>query len=706
MLQDGVMRHLWRLASLGLVLTAANCGNVPLELELPAPTEVPEGDGPEPLFELPASLEALGEACSVDGFVNEDGECSSSFLDHPFPSDFRREGGKVRWAGFMNPRKMPPITAYTGVIDRLLDGFSPQAAGYVRFRGAIDPSTLPTSPQQTLEATAVAQLINVDDASPERGQRHPITLHYREKPGSYWPPYTLAFAPAFGMPLRPATRYAFVVTRGLKGAGGKELARSPGLDAALGLGTGGGPQGEALRTSWAPAVAAVAAAGIKVEQIAHATVFTTNDPTAELFAIRDAVRASFPAPTARDWVAKATTATSYKIYEGMYGPSPDFQEGNLPFAKPADGGSFAFKDGAPQVQRQFDLRFAMAIPDAAKCPMPPEGYPIVLYAHGTTGDYRSFLADKTADALAQQCLASMGIDQIFHGTRPGAPQGPNADNEISLLFFNVDNPIAARTNGRQAAVDEVQRARLFTESKITIPASVSATGGEIRFDPSRVLFFGHSQGGQNGPLYLAIDDSARGGVLSGSGSILTITLLEKTKPTPSVAAAVRSIFLGLKQEEYEELNVWHPALSLAQSLVDPADPIHYVGHLIREPRPGFAPKSIYQTEGVNPDGSGDNYTPPRSMEVQAVATGLPLMEPVVRPIPEMALRGLAPVTIPAEGLSGNLAGGKASGVLAQWSPTGSSDGHFVVFNVAKARSQAALFCRHLADDPAGRVPAP
>ncbi|MCS6898606.1 MAG: hypothetical protein RMJ98_13055, partial [Myxococcales bacterium] len=131
-----------------------------------------------------------------------------------------------------------------------------------------------------------------------------------------------------------------------------------------------------------------------------------------------------------------------------------------------------------------------------------------------------------------------------------------------------------------------------------------------------------------------------------------------------------------------------------------------VGHLIREPRPGFAPKSIYQTEGVNPDGSGDNYTPPRSMEVQAVATGLPLMEPVVRAIPEMTLRGLTPVSIPAEGLSGNLAGGKASGVLAQWSPTDGSDGHFVVFHVAKARAQAARFCRNLADDPVGRIPAP
>lgn len=695
---------------MGLVLVVANCGDGDKEASpvtpTPSSTAPTGGTGPAPLFALPASLAALGEGCSVDGIVDENGECASSFLDHPFPSDFRRENGKVRWAGFMNPRQMPPITAYTSIINGLLDGFSPQAAGYVRFAGPVDPSSLPASPQQSMEATAVAQLINVDEASPERGQRHPITVHYREKAGSYWPSSTLAFAPSFGVPLRPATRYAFVVTRGLKGIGGAELARSGELDAVLGLpGSSGSAQAEALRSAWAPAVAAVEAAGVKADQIAHLAVFTTNDPTAELFAIRDAVRAKFPAPTVKEWIVKNATA-SYQVYEGTYGPSPDYQEGKLPFVKPADGGGFAFQDGAPALQREFDLRFALAVPDATKCPMPAGGYPIVLYAHGTTGDYRSFLGDKTADALAQQCLASMGIDQIFHGTRPGAPQGPNADNEVSLLFFNVDNPLAARTNGRQAAVDEVQRARLFTESKVTIPAVTSVTGAEIRFDPSKVLFFGHSQGGQNGPLYLAIDDSARGGVLSGSGSILTITLLEKTKPTPSVAAAVRSIFLGLKPDEYEELNVWHPALSLAQSLVDPSDPIHYVGHLLREPRPGFAPKSIYPTEGINADGSGDNYTPPRSMEVQAVATGLPLMEPVIRPIPEMALRGLTPVTIPATGLRGNLAGGKASGVLAQWSPPGSSDGHFVVFNVSKARAQAALFCRNLADDPVGLIPAP
>lgn len=601
---------------------------------------------------------------------------------------------------------MAIIKAYTGVIDRLLDGFSPQAAGYVRFAGPIDPSSLPQTPQQSLEPSAVAQLIDVDDSSPEYGQRRPIDLYYRDKVGSYWPPYTLSFHPTYGLPLRPKTRYAFVVTRDLKGVGGKEIGHSEELDAVLGIHE---PKenslAASLKSSWAPSIAAVTAAGIPIEQIAHLTVFTTNDPSAELFAVRDVTRKNFPAPKVKEWSIQEQSK-SYQVYEGMYGPSPDFQEGKIPFVKPADGGGFAIKNGVPEVQREFDLRFAIAIPDTSKCPMPPAGYPVVLYAHGTGGDYRSFIEDGTADALANNCLVSMGIDQIFHGTRPGAPQGPDAENAVALLFFNFDNPIAARTNGRQAAVDEIQRARLFTESKVTLPAVVAKDGVEVRFDPSKVMFFGHSQGGQNGPLYLAADDSARGGVLSGSGSILSITLLEKTKPAPSVAAAVRSIFLGLKPEEYEELNGWHPALALAQSLVDTSDPIHYVGHIIRDPREGFAPKSIYQTEGINPDGTGDNYTPPRSIEVQAVATGLPLMNPVIRPISEMELRGLTPVDIPAGGLQGNLAGGKASGVLAQWSPPGSSDGHFVVFNVSKARAQAAMFCRNLADDPVGRVPVP
>jgi hypothetical protein len=78
----------------------------------------------------------------------------------------------------------------------------------------------------------------------------------------------------------------------------------------------------------------------------------------------------------------------------------------------------------------------------------------------------------------------------------------------------------------------------------------------------------------------------------------------------------------------------------------------------------------------------------------------------VKGVVEAGWAGLADATVPADGLSGNLGSGQASGVLAQFVPTGGHDGHFVVFNDPKARAQAAGFLLNLAADPKGRVPAP
>jgi predicted esterase len=391
------------------------------------------------------------------------------------------------------------------------------------------------------------------------------------------------------------------------------------------------------------------------------------------------------------------------VYEGRYVPSPDFQEGKIPFVSYGDGGALAFDAaGDPVLQREFDLRFALAVPDEDRCPLPAEGYPLVLYAHGTGGNYRSMLGAKDeAEALAKRCMATMGIDQIFHGTRPGS----DSKTSVELLFFNTENPVAARANGPQSAIDVVQQARLFTETQIRVPAAVSRSGKDVHFDPTRVAFFGHSQGGLNGPMFLAVDNQSRGGVLSGSGSMISITLLEKTEPV-NVAALVKAVFLGLNAEDAAEVNELHPAIALAQTIVDPTDPIHYVRAVALEPRPGFSAKSVLMTEGVNEDFSGDNYTPPHAIEVQAVALGLPPQEPIIHPIAELAWTGLSPVVIPAGGLSGNLAGGNASGVLAQWEAARASDGHFVIYDIPEAMAQAAGFLRHLMDDPKGRVPAP
>src|SRR5690606_34566971 len=98
---------------------------------------------------------------------------------------------------------------------------------------------------------------------------------------------------------------------------------------------------------------------------------------------------------------------------GLYGPSPIFQEGVLPYANAEDGGAIEVDDaGIPTVHGEFDARFSLIIPQT---PMPEGGYPIVLYAHGTGGDYRSHR--RVGDLLAGVGYASMGVDQIHHGAR-------------------------------------------------------------------------------------------------------------------------------------------------------------------------------------------------------------------------------------------------------------------------------------------------
>jgi hypothetical protein len=560
---------------------------------------------------------------------------------------------------------------------------------------------LPRSPPEALAPDSSVALIDVDASSPEYGRRKLVSVAFRARPGVYYPANTLSFMPALGYPLRRRTRYALVVTDAVRSASGGAVGRAADLDALL-SNEPSSPPLDAARSALSEAVDALEQAGIARSSVVHLTVFTTNDPVGPTEAVRDFVRSSYPAPSVdAESLALVETRRAIDVFEGSYGPSPDFQRGTLPFASYGDGGELSFAaDGTPRVEREHDLRFALAVPNATACPEPEAGYPIALYAHGTGGNYRTALASgNEAEGLGARCVATMSIDQSFHGERALEGSG-SAD----LLFFNVVNPVAGRANAPQSAIDVVQQARLFTETRFTIPASVSGRGAAIAFDASKLVFVGHSQGGINGPLFLAIDDQAKGGVLSGSASLFSIALLEKTAPI-DVPSLVRSTFLGLDEREGDELDLFHPAIALAQTIVDPADPVHYVGRIAREPRPGFAAKSLFMTEGVNPDGTGDSYAPPHGIEIQAVVAGLPPAEPLIHPIAELAWGELAPVDVPAAGLAGNLADGRASGALTQWRADDASDGHFVLYDIPEAMRQATLFVRNLVDEPSGRVPA-
>jgi hypothetical protein len=659
----------------------------------PEPAHAPPApDAPASLWAAPVAIDDLSD---------------THVYDHPWPSDLRRDAdGSIHLEGLYNPQAVPLLTDYVAAMKGKLHGFSPAAAAYLRFTGDIDPASLPADPPQSALPASSVQMVDVDPASPERGERRMVETFWRQADGVYWLRDTLAVRPALGYPLRPGTRYALVVTNAVRAAGGGPVAPGHDLEEVLGL----APVEARVQPAhdlYAPAIAELAAAGIAAADIVHLAVFTTNDPTAELFAVADDVRRSVPAPSAdaAAWTAAESTA-AYDVYEGAYGPSPNYQQGTPPYS--TDGGGFVFDaSGRPVLQNTFSQSFALVVPNAAACPPPASGYPIVIYAHGTGGNYRSIVDERNSfgELMAQHCLASLGFNQIFAGTRPGAPPpgDPNYEGEEDLLFFNLNNPIAARTNPQQAAVDLVQAARLFTEGHLVVPAGVSRTQAAIAFDGARLVFIGHSEGGLNGPLFLAADDQARGGVLSGSGAMITVALLEKTEPLPAVAPAVRALLGLARPADGAELNLYHPALNLAQTIVDASDPVHYARFLVRQPRPGFAPKSLYQTEGVEPDGTGDSFAPPHGIEIHAVAIGLPREAPGVHAIAEAQWAGLGEVAVPSGGLQGNLANGRATGVLGQFVPAPGVDGHFVAFDVPAAHAAIGSFCESLAGDARARV---
>jgi len=652
--------------------------------------------GVESLWVAPASLSDLADA---------------HFYDHPWPSDVRRAAdGTVVFTGFPNPFLVPLLAQVITQSEGLLPGFSPVAGMYLRFTGDIDPGTLPVDPPHSILATSNVQLVDVDPKSPEHGKRRLLETYWQKAAGVYWLADTLALRPAFGYPLLPNTQYALVVTRGVKAADGTAITPSADLSEVLGLSTVEA-RVKQVHDLYAPAIADLAKDGIVASDIVHLAVFTTNDPTSEQFAVMDDVHVSVQAPTvdATTWTTPGGfvgEGTDYDLYEGKYGPSPNYQSGTAPYS--STGGTFVFKNGKPVVQNTFPQDFCLAVPNAQSCPMPPGGYAIVLYAHGTGGYFEDIVAEGPSfgDLLAQHCMASIGINQIYSGNRPGSPglSDPNYSGDEDLLFFNVNNVLAARTNGRQGAVDFEQLARLFTESHMTVPANVSKTASTITFDGSKVIFLGHSEGGLDGPLFLAGDKQARGGVLSGSGAVIIVALLEKTMPAASDVSGAVHVLLGLTHPaDAAELNLFHPAINFVQAIVDVEDPINYARYIIQQPRPGFPPKSILQTEGVRADGTGDTYAPPLGIEIHSVALGLPRETPGVHAIAQAPWGGLGDVTVPAAGLSGNLAGGKASGVLGQFVPT-ISDGHFVAFDVPAAHAQVGQFCQNLAANPLGLVP--
>jgi pimeloyl-ACP methyl ester carboxylesterase len=532
------------------------------------------------------------------------------FFDRPFPSSSRMVDGHPDVSGFPGEGGFPIVDAYLGAA-AAIDGFGNNSPLYVRFEAPIDPELLP-SPEASLALDAPIFLVDVDGASPERGRRVPLHFEWTEEETTFQPGNLLAAAPLFGFPLRPGNQYALMLRSPLA----LPVEQAWGTDAPADL---------------VPVQETLSGLGIDPETVSLAIPFTTQDPLRETARVARMIQDELGIPPIGQELEEIGETSEYTIYRGAV-LLPVWQHGERPYR--TEGGDFAFDEaGRPLIAFWERVSFALTIP---KEDPPADGWPVVLYSHGTGGSYQSFCNsganEEEATVFARQGVAVIGVSQPLHSDR--APPGTNPD----LDSFNYANPYAGRTNFRQGALDQVYLAEVLTREVPTF----SHRGNTVQLDPERVAYFGHSQGGLVGAIAAPfLGDRVVAAGFSGTGGGLAMTIVLRKDPLD--IAQVLAAALGFSEDE--ELTTFHPVVGLVQMLSEATDPLNYGPYWFAEsPVWPASPVPIVLTEGLL-----DAATPSVTTEALAAAARVPIVgEPATDP-EALELRGLGVDELPTEG---------------------------------------------------------
>jgi hypothetical protein len=340
-------------------------------------------------------------------------------------------------------------------------------------------------------------------------------------------------------------------------------------------------------------------------------------------------------------------------------------------------------------ERTTKIWLSFAVPDA---PMPPSGYPTVSVQHGM-GSSRLYLLD-LMNAIAREGWIAVTIDSITFGARavdrskvadvttdsvgrPGATyDGPDGiadrlDGAVGPvdLFGNLVNLGAMRDQLRQAALDTATVVRVLAADPDLSP--LATTSAAPRVDASRIVYIGESLGSVEGELAAAIVPEVKSWIFSvGGGGVL----LEAGTHGPGIASLLAvgaGLTFGRPRDRFDE---YHPLVTLAQTAIEPGDPLLYAAHLVKQPRLG-TPRNVLQIEVLN-----DELLSNEGNEAYARAGGFFLATPNegsnagVRSLPANPQRGgLVPLPVGVPGADGALRDVPAPGVTAVLLQAGPAD---------------------------------
>ena len=611
------------------------------------------------------------------------------FFALPFPNDARLVAGKMSMKNFPRPGvgliSVDPVDLYVKAIEADVDGASPNATVFFRF------SRWPNTAQ--LGATGMLGVYNLTPGSPSFGTA--VGFGWNATSGGsgtttgsrYICPRYMALR--ISGRLEPGATYGVIIKGPLTDKDNQPFVQDADLAAMLATAPPAEAELASAYASYAPLRAWIAdpKSALATTPIVGATVFTVQKTNAPMLALQKAVETA-PAPNLAvkgvvkcgeaispcdDMVVGATKQlgclpapanANFDEYQGLV-TLPVFQKGTRPYEKPEQGGAIEYDAvaGTAKIQATEDVCFALTVP---KGTMPAAGWPIVVYSHGTGGNYLSgrnlwakdFAAGVTPGG-APVPMAMISYDGALHGTRKGV-----STRKVDELVFNFLNPASARDTALQAAAD------LFAMSKVV----QTYNQGTVTFDKTKLYLYGHSQGANAAASAAGFDPRYKSVVLSGAGGYLTYSLTTKEKPV-NIKAALPFI-LG-DQIEYNSADGFkrpesHPLISVLQMYFDRSDPVNLVNRIISAPLVAVGPKHLLHIYGQK-----DSYAPEPTQQALAVAAGVPVAGPVLSTYADITNAPAGPVKANVNGFSA---------AQLQFTPAPDYDGHFVSTSNAKGRA--------------------
>lgn len=586
-----------------------------------------------------------------------DGE---GFFGAPFPSDGRTVDGSPDMQGFPGQGEYDLLDTYVADI-ATRQGFGTNAPIWIPFDGALSLDALP-DPAGSVDDDSPILLVDIDDRSPSRGSLTPVQWSWTEEGSSFESENVLTVRPLWGAPLHPERTWALVVRTSIArpARGFSEVWQADHPDHAR----------------YQPLQEVLFALGIPLEEVAVATVFTTQDPLEEVRVTAAAARERIELPRLDQRLRYVGESTAFTAYEGFLW-LPIWQHGEKPYLQEG-GGLRRDEDGRAELATWERVAFRLSIPKDDEG-VGEAGWPVVIHGHGTGGDASSHMGGdmlSPANVLGRRGIAGFAISLPLHGDR-------GTGTDPSIISFNFFNPAAARGNFQQAALDLIYQVDLLSsvDHTFTLEDEEGVEVGTARLDRSRLGYLGHSHGGLVGAMAGPwLGEGLRGAVLSGAGGGLSLSIELRKQGGLDIQGLIATTF---DLAGPESVTADHPLIGMVQLLAEPVDPLNYAPYWHRrQPWWENDPLPVLMTTGLL-----DDYTPSITSQLLAASGGLPILDPVSESQPIHELEGLIGQEVPCTGNLLSWEGLPVSGGIAEFPGAD----HFPIFDDSDAAKVYATF---------------